>query len=97
MFLIYNIVSLFVYIVTKQNQTKILLTLLNLKFFLYIYIVNPNTQKPNVNAHHPHLPYPTKLVFYASYGSKRRSCVALVEEGTGTVMFMKGPRNVNGV
>ena len=53
---------------------------------MYIYIVNPNTQKRNANAHDPHLPYPIELVSYASYGSKRRSVVALAEEGTGTVM-----------
>ena len=51
-----------------------------------MYIVDPNTQNLNVNAHDPHLPYPTKLVSYASYGSKRHSCVTLVGEGTGTVM-----------
>ena len=54
--------------------------------YIYIYIVNPNTQKRNANAHDSHLPYPTKLVSYAFYGSKRRSSVALAEEGTGTVI-----------
>ena len=51
-----------------------------------MYIVDPNTQKLNVNAHDPYLPYPTELVSYASYDSKRRSGVALAVEGTGTVM-----------
>ena len=49
-------------------------------------MVNKNTQKPNANYHHPHLPYATELVSYSSYGNKRRSCVALVGEGTGTLM-----------
>ena len=73
---------------------------------IYIYIVNPNTQKRNANAYDPHLPYPTELVSYASYGSKRRSGVALAVEGTGTVMAqparspqrqrgMKGPSPPN--
>ena len=51
-----------------------------------MYTVDPNTQKLNVNAHDPHLPYPTELVSYASYSSKRRSGVALAVEGKGTVM-----------
>ena len=54
--------------------------------YIYIYIVDPNTQKLNINTHDPHLPYPTESVSYASYDSKRHSGVALAVEGTGTVM-----------
>ena len=59
---------------------------LNKHIYIYIYIVDPNTQKRNANAHDPHLSYLTELVFYASNGSKRRSGVALAVEGTGIVM-----------